>query len=78
MIKKTKKTYWKRLKKSLVMLIGFFRKQDVIHVLSNVPPFRSAAWFYTKMYGYVLRESTNKINRLATKTNQKKKQKMKR
>lgn len=48
------------------MLIGFFRKQDVIHVFSNVFSFRSAAWFYTKIYGYVLRESTNKINRLAT------------
>lgn len=57
------------------MLIGFFRKQDVIHVFSNVFPFRSAASFYTKIYGYVLRESTNKINRLATKTNQKKKRK---
>lgn len=34
--------------------------------------FITAAWFYTKIYGYVLRESTNKINRLVTKTNQKK------
>lgn len=41
---------------------------------SNVFPFRSAACFYTKIYGYVLRESTIKINRLATKINQKKKE----
>lgn len=57
--------------KILAMLIGFLRKQNVIHVFSNVFLFRSAAWFYTKIYGYVLRESTNKINRLMTKTKKK-------
>lgn len=72
MIKKTKKDLLEKIEyKILAMLIGFLRKQNVIHVFSNVFPFRSAAWFYTKIYGYVLRESTNKINRLVTKTNQK-------
>lgn len=73
MIKKNKKDLLEKIEnKILAMLIGFLRKQNVIHVFSNVFPFRSAAWFYTKIYGYVLRESTNKINRLVTKTNQKK------
>lgn len=73
MIKKKKDLLEKIENKILATLIGFLRKQNVIHVFSNVFPFRSAAWFYTKIYGYVLRESTNKSNRLVTKTNQKKK-----
>lgn len=81
MIKKErKKTYWKSLnttdkQKNLAMLIGFLKKLkrecNSCVFLEYFLPFRSAAaWFYITTQDlldlYVLRESTNKSNRVSS------------
>lgn len=85
MIKKErKKTYWKSLnttdkQKNLAMLIGFLKKLkrecNSCVFLEYFLPFRSAAaWFYITTQDlldlYVLRESTNKSNRVSSDKNQ--------
>lgn len=84
MIKKEReKTYWKSLnttnKQNLAMLIGFLKKLkrecNSCVFLEYFLPFRSAAaWFYITTQDlldlYVLRESTNKSNRVSSDKNQ--------